>query len=86
MDWRDIHISPDLDYIEGQTNQQAEYERLSLKGEEPGKPTSTIARLIDGISFNDDNITESIELSLREDFLNRTHFSPAVANVVSHSE
>ena len=82
LEWHDIHINSDSDYIEGQTNQQAECERLSLKGDEPEKPTSTIARLIDGISFNDDNISESLELSLREDLIDGAHFLPVVANVV----
>ena len=84
LEWHDIHINSDLVYIEGQTNQQVERELLSLEGDEPEKPTSTIARLIDGISFNDDNISESLELSLREDLLDGAHFSPVVANGVSH--
>ena len=86
LEWHDIHITSNLDYVEGQTSQQAECKRLPLKGEASQKPTSTIARLIDGVSFNDDNITERLELSLRDDLLDGSHFSPIVTNVASHRE
>lgn len=86
LGWHDIHIKYDLGYVEGQTSQRAECDQSPPEGEESEKPTSIIARLIDGISFNDDSITESLELSLREDLPDGAHFSPVVANVASHRE
>ena len=73
LEWHDIHITSDLSYVVGQTSQQAESEPSLPKGKESQRPTSTIARLIDGVSFSDDDITESLELSLREDLLDGAH-------------
>lgn len=78
LEWHDIHITSDMGYAVGQTSQQAENERSLLEGKESQKPTSTVARLIDGVSFNDDDITESLELSLREDILDGEHFLHSV--------
>jgi len=75
LEWHDIHIASDLGYAVGQTSQQAESETSLLNGKESQKPTSTIARLVDGVSFSNDDIFESLELSLREDLLDGAHFS-----------
>ena len=75
LEWHDMHIASDLGYAVGQMSQQAENKPTLPQGKESPKPTSTIARLLDGVSFNDDNITESMELSLREDLLDGAHFS-----------
>jgi hypothetical protein len=73
LEWHDIHITSNLGYVVGQTSQRAESEPSPPKGK--GSQQSAIARLIDGVSFNDDGITESLELSLREDLLDGAHFS-----------
>jgi len=73
LEWHDIHITSDLGYVVGQTSQQAESEPSIPKGKEAQQ--SAIARLIDGVSFSDYDINESLELSLREDLLDGAHFS-----------
>lgn len=72
LEWHDIHITSDLGYVVGHASQQVESEPLLPKGKESQQ--SAIAWLIDGVSFNDDHITESLELSLREDFPDGAHF------------
>jgi hypothetical protein len=75
LEWHDIHITSDLGYVVGRTSQQAASSPPLHEGKDPPKPTSTIAWLVDGVSFNDDDITESLELSLRGDLLDGAHFS-----------
>lgn len=75
LEWHHIHITSDLGYAEGQASQQVESEPSLPKGKQSQQ--SAIAWLIDGVSFNDDNITESLELSLREDFPDGARFSRA---------
>lgn len=77
LEWHDIHIASELSYVVAQTGEQGESGPSLPKGKQSQQPTSTIARLIDGVSFNDDDINESLELSLREDLLDGAHLSRA---------
>jgi hypothetical protein len=74
LEWRNIHVTSDLGHVVNQRSQPAESEPL-LKEKESQNPSSTIARLLDGVSFNDDDITESLELSFRSDLPDGAHFS-----------
>ncbi len=77
LEWHDIHITSDLSHVVVQTGEQAKSGPSLPKGKESQQPTSTIARLIDGVSFSDDDINESLELSLREDLLDGALLSRA---------
>jgi len=81
LEWNDIHITSDLGYVVEQTSRQGECDPSLLKGKGPQILTSPIARLVEGVSFSDDGITESLELSFRDDLRDGAHFSLVVTNV-----